>query len=159
MQTFETVVVDAIYDRAQLHPAYQPIVNLVHGDVVAVAALARWPELAVTPDVAFGHARRHGRVDELDALCQRAAVEGLRGANLPAGFQVFVNVEPGRSVAALTERATGPRAEITERALMDNPAELLRPVRHMRAKGCGIALDDVGAAPTPSPSCRSWLRM
>lgn len=36
-------------------------------------------------------------------------------------------------------------AEITERALTHNPAELLRAVRLMRACGCGIALDDVGA--------------
>jgi hypothetical protein len=53
------------------------------------------------------------------------------------------------SVAALTERSTGPKlvAEITERALMQNPAELLRSVRQMRDRGCGIALDDVGAVP------------
>jgi EAL domain-containing protein (putative c-di-GMP-specific phosphodiesterase class I) len=111
----------------------------------------RWwrPRLGITPDAAFDHARRAGRVEELDSLCQRAAIEGLRGSRLPEGFQLFVNVEPGKSVAALTERNTGPRlvSEITERALMNNPAELLRCVRQMRERGCGIALDDVGAVP------------
>ena len=149
MTATEQVVLDGIFDEAQIRPAYQPIVNLEHGDVVAAEALARWPGLGVSPDAAFKHARRVGRVGELDTKCQRAAVEGLRGSDLPEGFKVFVNVEPGMSVAALTERSTGPRlvAEITERALMNNPAELLRSVRQVRARGCGIALDDVGAVP------------
>jgi EAL domain-containing protein (putative c-di-GMP-specific phosphodiesterase class I) len=38
--------------------------------------------------------------------------------------------------------------EITERALAARPAELLRTVERVRARGWGIALDDVGADPT-----------
>jgi EAL domain-containing protein (putative c-di-GMP-specific phosphodiesterase class I) len=142
-------ILDCIFDRSQIRAAYQPIVDLYNGDVVAAEALARWPGLTVTPDIAFEYARRVGRADELDELCQRAAIEGLRGSGLPEGFEVFVNIEPGNSVAALVERTTGPRlvAEITERALMAKPAELLRSVREMRDRGCGIALDDVGAVP------------
>ena len=149
MTATEQVALDGIFDEAQIRAAYQPIVNLEHGDVVGAEALARWPGLGVSPDAAFEHARRVGRVGELDTKCQRAAVEGLRGSDLPEGFKVFVNVEPGMSVAALSERSTGPKlvAEITERALMHNPAELLRSVRQMRDRGCGIALDDVGAVP------------
>ena len=149
MQITEVATLGSVFDRSHIHTAYQPIVDLVHGDVVATEALARWPELGTTPDVAFDHARSVDRVEELDSLCQRAAIEGLRGSALPEGFKVFVNVEPGKSVEALTERTTGPRlvAEITERALMNNPAELLRSVRRMRDRGCGIALDDVGAVP------------
>jgi EAL domain-containing protein (putative c-di-GMP-specific phosphodiesterase class I) len=149
VQASEAALLDAIFDRSNILAAYQPIVDLVHGDVVGAEALARWPGLSVTPDVAFDHARAVDRVEELDSLCQRAAIEGLRGSGLPEGFKVFVNVEPGKSVEALTERTTGPRlvAEITERALMNNPAELLRSVRRMRDRGCGIAIDDVGAVP------------
>jgi EAL domain-containing protein (putative c-di-GMP-specific phosphodiesterase class I) len=145
----EAVDVCDIFDRTQIRSAYQPIVDLDNGAVVAAEALARWPELSVSPDVAFDQARRMGRVGELDALCQQAAIEGLRGSGLPRGFRVFVNIEPGLSVAALTERTTGPKlvAEITERALTRNPAELLHSVRSMRDRGCGIALDDVGAVP------------
>ena len=149
MVTTDAALLASVFDRSQIEAVYQPIVDLNHGDVVAAEALARWPRLEVTPDVAFEHAYRLGRVDELDSLCQRAAIEGLRGSGLPEGFTVFVNVEPGKSVAPLTERTTGPTlvAEITERALMHNPAELLRSVREMRSRGCGIALDDVGAVP------------
>ena len=145
----DTAAADRIFDRSQVRTVYQPIVDLYHGNVVAVEALARWPDLTVGPDEAFRHARGVDRVEELDSLCQRAAIEGLRGSQLPRGFKVFINVEPGKSVAALTERNTGPGlvAEITERALMNDPAELLRSVGRMRDRGCGIALDDVGAVP------------
>ena len=37
--------------------------------------------------------------------------------------------------------------ELTERALIDDPAQLLAAVARMRALGAGIALDDVGADP------------
>jgi EAL domain-containing protein (putative c-di-GMP-specific phosphodiesterase class I) len=145
----ESVVLHGIFARSQIRAHYQPIVDLDHGDVVGVEALARWPKLPVTPDGAFEQARRLDRVDELDSLCQRAAIEGLRGSNLPEGFKVFVNVEPGSPITILTERTTGPKlvAEITERSLLTNPAQLLRSIRQMRKRGCGIALDDVGAVP------------
>jgi EAL domain-containing protein (putative c-di-GMP-specific phosphodiesterase class I) len=125
MTTTEQLALDRIFDAEQIRSAYQPIVNLEHGDVVGAEALARWPGLGLSPDVAFEYARRADRVEELDTKCQRAAV------------------------AALTERSTGPKlvAEITERALTHNPAELLRSLRQMRDRGCGIALDDVGAVP------------
>ncbi|HXQ44784.1 MAG TPA: EAL domain-containing protein [Acidimicrobiales bacterium] len=149
MELPRSVVPDAIFDRSEMASAYQPIVDLSDGCVVAAEALARWPGLEVSPEAAFAEARRRGRVAELDLLCQRAAVEGLRDSRPPEGFRVFVNVEPGGSVETLTERTTGPRliAEITERALLEQPAELLRSVAEMRARGCGIALDDVGAVP------------
>jgi EAL domain-containing protein (putative c-di-GMP-specific phosphodiesterase class I) len=142
-------VVDGVFDRTEISADYQPIVDLSDGSVVAAEALARWPHLGISPESAFAHARQEGRVEELDALCQRAAVEGLRDSALPVGFRVFVNVEPVSSVETLTERTTGPKliAEITERALLQKPAELLRSIRLMRQRGCGIALDDVGAVP------------
>ena len=140
---------DAVFNRSEIRADYQAIVDLSDGFVVAAEALARWPRLGISPEVAFSRARQEGRVEELDTLCQRAAVEGLRDSALPAGFRVFVNVEPINSVETLTERTTGPKliAEITERALLEKPAELLRSVRLMRQRGCGIALDDVGAVP------------
>jgi EAL domain-containing protein (putative c-di-GMP-specific phosphodiesterase class I)/DICT domain-containing protein len=141
--------IDGVFDRSSISSVYQPIVDLRHGDVVGVEALARWPALGISPDMAFAHARTVGRVAELDALCQRAAVDGLAVANLAPGFRVFVNVEPGSATEALTERRGGPElvAEVTERALLADPAELLRSLRTVRERGCGIALDDVGSAP------------
>jgi EAL domain-containing protein (putative c-di-GMP-specific phosphodiesterase class I) len=149
MELSVSPTLDAVFNRSEIRADYQPIVDLSDGSVVAAEALARWPHLGISPEVAFARARQEGRVEELDTLCQRAAVEGLRDSALPVGFRIFVNVEPISSVETLTERTTGPKliAEITERALLQRPAELLRSVRLMRQRGCGIALDDVGAVP------------
>jgi EAL domain-containing protein (putative c-di-GMP-specific phosphodiesterase class I) len=138
-----------ISDAERITAVYQSIVDLETREVIAAEALVRWPGLSITPDVAFEHARRQRRVDELDLLCQRAAVKGASSVDLPDGFKVFVNVEPGNSVKTLAEATSQIEivVEITERALLHNPAELLRSIRQMRELGCGIALDDVGAVP------------
>ncbi len=138
-----------IFDPSEVRSVYQPIFDLSSRDVVGVEALARWPGLGVSPDLAFGLARDLGRVDELDALCQQAAIDGILGAALPAGFGVFVNVEPDASVRALAQSGFGPGivVEITERAMLDDPGSLLTSVQRMRERGCGIAIDDVGAVP------------
>jgi hypothetical protein len=56
---------------------YQPIVDLVHHDVVGVEALARWPQLSINPDTAF-------RVE----------------ANLPAFWAWYARRVPPEGVAA-----------------------------------------------------------
>lgn len=141
-----------------LRAAYQPIVELDTGRIVAVEALAR-PDPGRTlaaPDRLFAAARATGRLAELDWRCRVAALEGALDAGLPPWCGLFVNVEPevlaapapwpARQVLA---RAAGLRVvvEITERALTSCPAELLRAVDDIRARGWGIALDDVGAEP------------
>ncbi len=137
------------FEAAYITAVYQSIVDLETREVLAAEALVRWPGLSITPDVAFEYARRRHRVDELDLLCQRAAVKGATAVDLPDGFKVFVNIEPGNSVETLVEATSRIEivVEITERALLHNPAELLRSIRRMRELGCGIALDDVGAVP------------
>lgn len=48
-----TVTVSDLLDRRYLQPAFQPVIDLDSGEPVGAEALARWPELAITPDVAF----------------------------------------------------------------------------------------------------------
>jgi EAL domain-containing protein (putative c-di-GMP-specific phosphodiesterase class I) len=138
-----------IFDPGQITAVYQPIVDLETREVIAAEALVRWPGLSITPDVAFEYARDQHRVDELDLLCQKAAIEGATSVDRAKGFKLFVNVEPGNNVDVLAEatREIEIVVEITERALLHNPAELLRSIRQVRERGCGIALDDVGAVP------------
>ena len=144
--------------RSELRPAYQPIIDLTNGDVVAFEALARWPDLAgATPDVVFAAAAAAGRTRELDWACRLAALDDALTFGLGRRHVVFLNVEPetlGHAPpphAALTVAAaqTDLRVmiELTERSLGSHPAELLRVVDWARANGWGIALDDVGAEP------------
>jgi EAL domain-containing protein (putative c-di-GMP-specific phosphodiesterase class I) len=143
-----------LLERRNLRPAYQPIIDLSTRQIVAVEALARWPDLGVNPERAFALAASLGRLDELDMACRNAAIDDALNHGLPAHFQLFVNIEPSvlafDTAEKLLERARGRLnivAEITERALTTRPAELLRAVRELRAGGCVIALDDVGAVP------------
>jgi EAL domain-containing protein (putative c-di-GMP-specific phosphodiesterase class I) len=143
-----------LLDRRHLKPAYQSIFNLTTGEEVAAEALARWPDLAVTPDLAFRSATAQGRLAELDEACRYGAIDGAIAFGLPSGFKLFVNLEPSvlgaDTAAGLVSRAASQvdlMVEITERALTRRPAELLRAVEELRAAGCAIALDDVGAEP------------
>ena len=146
--------IDDLIDPRYLKPEYQPIFDLTSGEQVAAEALARWPELGVRPEEAFHCAAQEGRLVELDEACRNAAIMEAVAEDLPSQFELFVNLEPsvlGPDVARhLLERATGRFGlvvEITERALTRRPAELLHAVYQLRAAGCAIALDDVGAVP------------
>jgi EAL domain-containing protein (putative c-di-GMP-specific phosphodiesterase class I) len=136
---------------------FQPVVRLDNGDVVAYEALVRGPvgtELE-QPDRLFAAARRDDLLAELDWACRAAAWRAVEAADLPRGRTVLVNVEPetlGRDTPPwaedlMTKAGSHLRlfVEITERALALRPAELLASIERLRARGWGIALDDVGA--------------
>lgn len=142
----------------QVRSAFQPIVDLDTGLVVAYEALARGPVGALeSPAELFAAARRSGNLAALDRLCREAAFAGALDRRLLSPLCLFVNVEPEvlgtaplEELLALADRAPGQLrvvVEITERALAARPAELLRTVQRIRAAGWGLALDDVGADP------------
>ncbi|NHC12557.1 EAL domain-containing protein [Motilibacter sp. E257] len=147
-----------LLETGAVQPVYQPVLNLENGDVVGYEALARGPagtglEL---PAALFGLARRTGQVARLDGWCQRRAVEGALDGGALDGRLLFVNVEPeGLGDApdvleALPEQALARLSvvlEITERAVVSSPSALFDLVLRTRARGWGIALDDIGADP------------
>lgn len=138
---------------------FQPIVELGTGDVVGYEALARWPDPRRS-DVSrvFREAREGGYLAELDWPCRAAAFEGALAAGLDSRHALFVNVEP-----VSVERGDAPAAfqpilrraeqelriviELTERSLLDGPANVLALVNWTRDRGWRVALDDVGAHP------------
>jgi EAL domain-containing protein (putative c-di-GMP-specific phosphodiesterase class I) len=138
---------------------FQPVVRLDNGDVVAYEALVRGPvgTSLERPERLFAAARREDLLAELDWACRAAAWRAVESANLPRGRTVLVNVEPetlGRGTPPwaedlMTKAGSHLRlfVELTERALALRPAELLAAVERLRARGWGIALDDVGADP------------
>ncbi len=154
-------VIDAELERAlkghDLRSVFQPIVDLYSGSVVGYEALVRGPEGTLeTPAALFAAATAAGRLGEFDRHCRRAAVRGAIASGLGSPLTLFVNVDPltlqQRGCQALQDLADidpGLRivVEITERALTARPADLLPAVQRLRARGLGIALDDVGADP------------
>lgn len=148
--------IETLLDQRAVHSVFQPIIELDTGRVVAYEALARGPAGPLaSPDAMFSAARQAGRLSELDHACRTAAFSGARDQRLFAPLMVFVNVEPEvldtaplLDLLAIADGAPGQLRvvlEITERALVARPAELLRTIERVREMGWGVALDDVGA--------------
>ncbi|WP_445149527.1 diguanylate cyclase domain-containing protein [Baekduia sp. Peel2402] len=148
---------ERIIAERDLTAVFQPIVEIVSGDVVAYEALARGPEGSPLqrPDRLFAAATAAGRIAELDWLCRAVAVQAAFDARLGRTATLFLNCEPlaigtpcpeeHRAVWERAERELDLVLEITERAVTDRPAELVRTIGEHRANGRGIALDDLGA--------------
>lgn len=149
-------VLDGVLSRGGLRAVYQPIVELDTGRRVAYEALARGPvgTRLENPGALFSAARAEHALDELDWACRATAVRGALDAGMGPDTTLFVNVEPSVVSAPppelerlLDARSNGLNVvmEVTERALVSAPAELLAMVARARELGWGVALDDVGA--------------
>jgi EAL domain-containing protein (putative c-di-GMP-specific phosphodiesterase class I) len=150
---------DRVLQHRAVTTAFQPIVDLRTGDVLAFEALSRGPAGSPLerPDVLFQTARDCGLTGELDWICRAGAFRAALDAGFGGALTLFVNVEP--DVAATlapkdlvmlvkaAERDLRVVLEVTERALLQKPAELLHWLSWARERWWGVALDDVGAAP------------
>jgi EAL domain-containing protein (putative c-di-GMP-specific phosphodiesterase class I) len=151
-------VVGLLADQRAFFSRYQPIVRLADGEVVAHEALlrARLDGRVVTPDVLFGAAEAAGAVHALDRVGRETAIGGAGG--WLGDHALFVNFIPTsiyRPELCLrtTERAATEAGipmeqlvfEVTESHRVDDVGHLRRIFEHYRAKGCRVALDDLGA--------------
>lgn len=148
---------DRVLEEGLLRPAFQPIVELSTRRVVAFEALARvaGDSPLTRPDLLFATAREEGRLVELDWACRIAALRGAiaHGLRRP----LFINCEPdalsvppapdAHPVLEEAESLFQPVLELTERELNDNPRAILEVLPDIRARGVGLALDDVGVDP------------
>ena len=140
-------------DGVGLSAAYQAVVDLDSGDVVGYESLVRGPQ---PPEAMLEQARAAGRIADFDWRCRDLALAGGLQAGLGNSLTLFVNVEPDTPAAVPPEHlerveqaAAGLRVvlEVTERAVVHQPAELLRLVDWARQRSWGIALDDIGEDP------------
>jgi len=150
-------VVQQLLDERSVVAAYQPIVELSSGAIVAYEALARpnRAKIDISVERMFSSAQRMGLGRDLDWLCRRAALAGATW--VPSGIPVFVNcnlsglVDPVHRVdqMLLVLQACGREPqdvvlEITERELVGDLSRLKMVVSAYRREGFRFAVDDVG---------------
>jgi len=149
-------LVDALDERI-IESVYQPIVALDTRDTVAYEALAR--PAGMTPsasvDGLFHAAQRLGRMRDLDWLCRRAAIEGMRALHEPCAL--FINIstvtllDPLHDVDQMLllcdwagHHPSRLVLEITERETVRDMDRLRWVAAAYREHGIRFAIDDVG---------------
>ena len=147
-----------IIESGRISVAFQPIVDLNDGMIVAYEALTR-----LAPDSGFAHsgelfdaAATHGLLWPLEALTRRAALE--TAAAWPADIRLFLNTTPAvfadaRFPGALATDLRASRGltadrvvlEITELSDEQDVPNLAEQVDRLKAASFEIAIDDAGA--------------
>jgi EAL domain-containing protein (putative c-di-GMP-specific phosphodiesterase class I) len=126
----------------------QPIVDLATGERVGAEALSRFPaDWHTTPDLVFAEAHGIGRGDQLELLALERAAGHLDAVH---GY-VSMNVSPATLLttgcldllAALPLRRV--LLELSEHDQVEDYDALNAALAPLRARGMGLAIDDVGA--------------
>jgi EAL domain-containing protein (putative c-di-GMP-specific phosphodiesterase class I)/CheY-like chemotaxis protein len=144
---------EAAFDRAlaSLWMAFQPIVSVSRGQVVAYEALMRGDEPTLpNPGVVLRAAERLGRVHDLSRTVRARVAEQLAAA---PPVDVFVNLHGhdlldetlyarDQPLSAFAARVV---LEITERASLDEVNGCEGRARELRRLGFRLAVDDLGA--------------
>jgi len=141
-------------DRAidSMWMAFQPIVDSTDQRVFGYEALLRSEEPSLpNPNAVVSAAERLGRLPELGCAVRIMAAKAFESA--PRDTLLFVNLHPRdlldadlyRPDAPLTRVADRVVLEITERAAIDDVADVHAHVTRLRRLGFRIAIDDLGA--------------
>jgi diguanylate cyclase (GGDEF)-like protein len=144
--------------RNEFVPFYQPIVALADGRIVGYEALLRWnhPDRGLlAPGEFLVVAEESGCAESIDwqifeqAFAQTPQLVGSEGfVSINVSGRHFRSPDLDARLLALLRRHEVPphsiRIEVTERALLDNPAQVKRILEHLQHNGVGIALDDFG---------------
>src|SRR4051794_8228057 len=147
-------------EAGQLEMCFQPKIALPDGDVVGVEALVRWrhPEHGLLgPDAFLDLAEQSGLMRALtaDVLAQslrRTAAWWHAGLELPVSVNVSVrDLADIAFVEGLAQLLTAHRLparalqlEITEHALMSDPARMTAALEALGRMGVDLSLDDFG---------------
>ncbi len=160
------------HDGLTMH--YQPVVDLVTGEVLGVEALARWEHDTlgmVPPDRFVPVAEQAGLGPELDRWALRTAIREVRAMRdrgvVARDAYVAVNLTRRtltadwlESFLATCVRTCGlaPRdvvLEVTEGSVMTDPARAAQVLGRLRDRGYRIALDDFGTGHSSLASLRT----
>ncbi len=145
-------------ETGELYLHYQPKLDLRSGAVAGAEALVRWKHPRrgqLSPELFVGMAEETGHIRQLtDWVLERAIAEQAYMAEAGQPLAISINVsgrligDPAFAEAALAMAATAQAPlcfEITETAVIDNPALALEAVDRFAAAGIGISIDDYGS--------------
>ena len=154
----ETRLRQAIRDDA-ITIDYQPIIDAVSGAIVSVEALARWNDAflgVIPPNIFIAAAESMGIIDALGEQILTKACSEV--AHWSSPILLAVNVSPLQLKDPTKFQLTVTRAlaksglpscclelEITETAMLQNPAEARTIIQNLMALEIRIALDDFGS--------------
>ncbi|QNN51582.1 EAL domain-containing protein [Nocardioides mesophilus] len=142
-----------------LNIAYQPIINLRTGRIVAMEALARWTTpsgAAVSPDVFIPMAEESGLIGELGAQILTMAVRDAATwqSIAPTGVRVNVSAHELRTrsfysdtMRTIDKVGLDPALlglEVTESVLLEESSEAAETLGRLRLAGISLMLDDFG---------------
>ncbi|WP_239649567.1 EAL domain-containing protein [Methylocucumis oryzae] len=147
-----------IIEGERLTPIFQPIISLLHKDILGYEALIRGPSDSSlhSPYNLFSAAERHGLSTKLEFCCRKISIQYY--SRLKLAKKLFINVSPsvllqpdfkmGMTLKYLEQAGLDPKSvviELTESQPTDNYPLMRDAVMHYRQMGFEIALDDLGA--------------
>ncbi|GAB6389263.1 sensor domain-containing phosphodiesterase [Stutzerimonas marianensis] len=145
-----TARIRGVLDERAYEVVYQPIVNLMHNEVVGYEALARFAGRPLrSPEHWFNEAEKVGLQCELEIALVAQALRGL--ADIRADRYLSLNVSPdtiiGGAVGQLLQDQPLERLmlEVTEHASVRDYGLIAQTLEPMRARGLKLAVDDAGA--------------
>ena len=149
-------LLESIIQHEQVDVLYQPQIEPVTGQILAVEALARSP-IEPSAELLFQRAARAGLHEELSRVVQRKALRCAAAWSSPLEtLGVSINLlpqeicRPGHDQWLLQEIARAgidPRrvtVEITESALLADEAAAAERLLRLKDAGIGVAVDDFG---------------
>jgi predicted signal transduction protein with EAL and GGDEF domain len=142
---------------ASVESYFQPIICFRRQKIAGFEALARWTDAdlgPVRPDVFIDIAERRGLIGSLSKVLFEKTVQAV--SQWPEDVFFSFNLSPsqlsdsgtsGAIMATLQRYGIAPKRlelEITETAVMANPASAARMINELKSHGIKISLDDFG---------------
>lgn len=148
------------FEHNELYVNYQPIMDVVTGEIISYEALCRW-ELdgqLVAPDVFIPIAEKYGMVQRIDyymleQVCRSLSRLDVEEKDYP---KISINLSPlsmvekelTKHIEIIVDRYDVPfdkiSFEITETAMMNNVLDTLEKVNDLFHLGFSVKLDDFG---------------
>lgn len=156
-----------ILESRRIKPVFQPIVSLRDGKIIGYEALSRIiePKEISSSEELFNLAGIYGKVWELEQLCRSRILEKYYSFHVKENKKLFLNVNPmvihdkdfqtGFTSVYLKQyglKLSDIVFEVTEKSAIDDVKGFKDTIRHYKAQGYNIAVDDAG-------SCYSGLNL